>query len=206
MAKLKNIKAVNEMIRGEHRTQTRKSKGYEVKSIERQIGDAWVDKNGQEWVQKNGYKAKIGKLSRIRAVIEQSVCPVCNNNTTRFDKQFLTREGMCHGCILKQETLLECEGYVKQEPIYERWEREKIRNNVTSFLKDAAKDVEMLKQRFTKTDFINSNGTIDKWKLPESTDSITSSLDKQFDQFKDELLEQLDQGDVRAGINKTSAE
>ena len=34
MSKLNNVKAVNEMIRGEHRTQTQKSKGYEKKSIE----------------------------------------------------------------------------------------------------------------------------------------------------------------------------
>ena len=38
MSKLNNVKAINEMMRGEHRTQTRKSKGYEKKSIERQIG------------------------------------------------------------------------------------------------------------------------------------------------------------------------
>jgi len=205
MAKLKNIKAVNEMIRGEHRTQTRKSKGYEVKSIERQVGDAWIDADGQSWVQKNGYRAKVGKLSKVRAVIEQSSCPVCSKHVTRFDKQFLTREGMCHSCILKQETLLGCEGYVKKEPIYERWEREKIRNNVNSFLKDASKDVEMLKQKFTQTDFINSDGTVDKWRLPESTDSISSSLDKQFEQFKDELIQQLEDGDSNVGIKKTTS-
>ena len=33
MSKLNNVKAVNEMMRGEHRTQTRKSKGYEEKIV-----------------------------------------------------------------------------------------------------------------------------------------------------------------------------
>ena len=32
MSKLNNVKAVNQMIRGEHRTQTRKTKGYETNS------------------------------------------------------------------------------------------------------------------------------------------------------------------------------
>ena len=206
MSKLKNIKAVNQMIRGEHRTQTRTTKGFEKKSIERQVGDSWVDKNGQKWVQKNGYKAKIGNLSKIRNIIEQSVCPICSKKATAFDKQFISREGKCHDCVVKEETLMVCEGYVKKEPIYEQWERKKIRKNVNSFLKDAAADVEMLKQKFTKTDYVNSDGTIDKWKLPESVESINNSLDKQFEKFKDELLEQLEQGDKNVNVKSTTSE
>jgi len=204
MSKLNNIKAVNQMIRGEHKTQTRTSKGFEKKSIERQIGDSWTDKTGQKWIQKNGYKAKVGKLSKIRKVIEQSICPICSKKATQFDKQFISREGKCHDCIVKEETLMVCEGYVKNEPTYEKWERKKIRKNVNSFLKDAAKDVEMLKERFTKTDYVNSDGTVDKWKLPESVESINNSLDKQFEKFKDELLEKLEQGDKNVNIKSTT--
>tara|TARA_R110001606_G_scaffold398798_1_gene578990 strand:- start:119 stop:739 length:621 start_codon:yes stop_codon:yes gene_type:complete len=206
MSKLNNVKAVNQMIRGEHRTQTRKSKGYEKKSIERQVGDTWEDANGQSWVQKNGYKAKVSRLSNIRAVIEQSVCPVCSKHATRFDKQFITREGKCHDCIVKEETLMSCEGYIKKEPIYQQWERNKIKKNVESFLKDASKDVELLKQKFTKSEYVNSDGTIDKWKIPESVKSIEQSIDKQFGDFKDQLLEKLKQGDKNVGIKKTTTE
>ena len=206
MAKLDNVKAINEMIRGEHRTQTRKSKGYEKKSIERQIGDSWVDKNGQTWIQKNGYKAKVGKLAKIRKAVDQSLCPKCSKKATNFDKQFLVREGKCHDCIVKEETLMICEGYVKKQPIYEQWERKKIRKNVDEFLKDAAKDVEMLKKKFTRTEYINSDGTIDKWKLPESVESIHQSLDKQFEKFKDELLEKVEQGDKNVNNKNTTTE
>lgn len=195
MSKLNNVRAVNQMIRGEHRTQTRKIKGYEKKSIEYQIGESWVDDNGQKWLQKKGYKVKIGKLSTIRKIMDASLCPECNKQTTNFDRKFIAVEGKCHDCVVKHETLMICDGYSKNEPIYEQWERKKIRKNVKSFLEDAAKDVEMLKQRFTETDYINSDGTIDKWKLPESVKSIETSLDTQFEKFKDELLEKLDQGD-----------
>ena len=205
MSKLNNVKAVNQMIRGEHRTQTQKTKGYEKKSIERQLGDSWVDKYGQKWIQKNGYRAKVGKLSKIRNIIEQSTCPVCSKNATNFDKQFITREGKCHDCVVKQETLMVCEGYMTNEPIYEQWERKKIRKNVESFLEDASKDVQMLKQKFTRTDYINSDGTIDKWKLPESVKAIESSIDKQFDKFKDKLLEKLDQGDKNVNNKNTTS-
>ena len=126
--------------------------------------------------------------------MDQAVCPVCNKNATNFDKQFISREGKCHDCVVKAETLMVCEGYVKNEPIYERWEREKIKQNVNSFLKDAAKDVEMLKTQFTKAEYINSDGTVDKWKLPESVESIELSLDKQFNKFKKELITKLEKG------------
>ena len=97
---------------------------------------------------------------------------------------------------------MHCEGYVKNEPIYENWEREKIKNNVNSFLKDAAKDVEMLKQQFTKAEYVNSNGTVDKWILPESVDSIEQGLDKQFDKFKDILLKKLEKGDNDVNLGR----
>ena len=197
MSKLNNVKAINQMIRGEHRTQTRKSKGYEKKSIERQIGDSWIDDSGQKWLQKKGYKVKVGKLNSIRQVMDSSLCPKCSKKATNFDRNFIAKEGKCHDCIVKEETLMICDGYVKNEPIYEQWEREKIRKNVNSFLEDAAKDVEMLKERFTKSEYINSDGTIDKWKLPQSVDNINNSLDKQFEQFKEELIEKLEQGDKK---------
>ena len=195
MSKLNNVKAINQMIRGEHRTQTRKSKGYEKKTLERKIGDSWIDDKGQKWIQKNGYKLKVGKLSTIRKVMDRTLCPKCNKKATNFNKQFINKEGHCHDCVVKQETLMVCEGYTKNEPIYERWERKKIRKNVESFLKDAEKDVKMLKARFTKTEFVNSDGTIDKWNLPQSVSAIENTIDKQFEKFKDELLEKLEQGD-----------
>tara|TARA_R100000030_G_scaffold6368_1_gene4286 strand:+ start:85 stop:705 length:621 start_codon:yes stop_codon:yes gene_type:complete len=206
MSKLDNVKAVNQMIRGEHKTQTRTSKGYVEKSIERKVGDSWVDKNGQEWIQKNGYKAKVAKFNKIRNIANPDTCPKCNKVATRFDKQFLSREGKCHDCILKEETLMVCEGYVKKQPIYEQYERKKIRQNVESFLKDAKKDVELLKQRFTREEYVNSDGSIDKWSLPESVESINNSLDKQFDKFKEQLLNQLEQGDKNVGIKNTTTE
>ena len=206
MSKLNNVKAINEMIRGEHRTQTRKSKGYEKKSLERKIGASWTDTKGQTWVQKNGYKIKVGRLNNIRKAMDTSLCPKCNKKATNWDKQFIVKEGKCHDCIVKEETLMVCEGYVKNKPIYEQWERKKIRKNVESFLKDAAKDVEMLKARFTKTEFVNSDGTIDKWNLPQSVDAIETTIDKQFDKFKNKLLEQLEQGDKNVNNKDTTTE
>ena len=64
----------------------------------------------------------------------------------------------------------------------------------------------MLKAKFTKSEYVNSDGTIDKWKIPESVESIEQSIDKQFDKFKEQLLEQLEQGDNNVGIKNTTSE
>ena len=206
MSKLNNVKAINEMIRGEHRTQTRKSKGFEEKNISRAIGDTWTDKNGQKWEQKKGYKVKVSRLNKIRNIAQPDLCPKCNNLTKTFDKQFIAKVGKCYDCVVKEETLLHCEGVKLKKPIYEQWEKAQVRANVESFLKDAKKDVEMLKSRFTKTEFVNSDGTIDKWQLPESVESIEASLDKQFDKFKDELLEKLERGKNNDNVKNTTTE
>ena len=39
MSKLKNIKAVNEMLRGSHRSQTKATVGFEKDQSERIVGD-----------------------------------------------------------------------------------------------------------------------------------------------------------------------
>ena len=66
--KLKNVKAVSEMIAGTHKSQTKKTIGFsEVKSfIKREVGETWVDEDGNSWEQKKGYKVKLGKLSELR--------------------------------------------------------------------------------------------------------------------------------------------
>jgi len=56
MAKLQNIKAVKEMIAGNHRTQTKNTVAFgESKDfIKREVGDQWTDGEGNIWEQKKG--------------------------------------------------------------------------------------------------------------------------------------------------------
>ena len=92
MGKLKNIKAINEMLRGQHRSQTKATTGFENKKTERVIGEVWTDDNGQKWVQKDGYKSKVSRFDKIRKLITADKCPCCNKKITNFDKQFIKRE------------------------------------------------------------------------------------------------------------------
>ena len=190
MSKLKNIKAVNEMLRGSHRSQTKATVGFEKDQSERIVGDEWVDANGQKWIQKDGYKSKVSRFDKIRKLINTNDCPNCKKKLSRFDHQFVTRENKCHDCVVKEETLMLCEGYVKGEDIYGNYERQKIQENVESFSKEAEQEVDIIKNTFTQMDFVNSDGKVEKWKLPESVDSINEKIQTQFESFKDDLREQ----------------
>ena len=66
--KLKNVKAVKEMVAGTHKSQTKTTVGFgETKTVvKREVGDRWTDDNGNVWEQKKGYKVKLGKLSELR--------------------------------------------------------------------------------------------------------------------------------------------
>ena len=75
--KLKNVKAVREMVAGTHKSQTKTTVGFgETKTIvKREVGDRWTDDNGNVWEQKKGYKVKLGKLSELRK--ELNTFPNC---------------------------------------------------------------------------------------------------------------------------------
>ena len=189
MGKLKNIKAVNEMMRGQHRTQTKSTVGFENDKSDRSIGEEWLDDNGQKWIQKDGYVSKVSRFDSIRKLISSNDCPQCKKKLSRFDHQFITRENKCHDCIVKEQTIMLCEGHDKNEDIYGKFEREKIQKNVESFLMEAEQEVELIKNTYTQMDYVNSDGKVEKWKLPESVDSINNKIQDQFDKFKNELRE-----------------
>lgn len=60
--KLKNVKAVKEMLAGTHKTQTRKSItfGESVDYVKREVGEQWSDEEGNLWEQK-----KVTKLNLV---------------------------------------------------------------------------------------------------------------------------------------------
>ena len=63
-SKLKNTKAVTEMLAGVHKTQTKRTVGFENSPtyVRRSVGEQWEDENGDMWEQKAGYKVKLGLI------------------------------------------------------------------------------------------------------------------------------------------------
>ena len=184
--KLKNVKAVREMIAGTHKTQTKTNVSFGEKKtfVKRKVGEQWTDDDGTLWEQKKGYKVKLGKLSELRQNLnkfpncKKEIC-TCTN-PKRNDIKMKTIHGMCFDCVIEMEHKLKIEGK------YEEYEREKILANMKSWLKGAEVEKEALKTAL-KAKFVNEDGSIEEWN-EMSWEDVEKKIDNEFRLFKENYL------------------
>jgi hypothetical protein len=190
MAKLQNIKAVKEMIAGNHRTQTKNTVafGEEKEFVKREVGDQWTDDEGNIWEQKKGYKIKLGKLSELRNEINtfpkcsKEVCTCTNPN--RNDLKMKSIHGMCFDCVIDMEHKLKIEGK------YEDYEREKLLGNGKAWLKQAELEKEALKVAI-KARYINEDGSIEEWD-GTTWEEMEEKIESEFRIFRENFIKKLE--------------
>ena len=187
--KLKNVKAVKEMLSGEHKTQTKKTISFTDKVIERkEVGETWTDDKGQKWEQRNGYKVKVGKLSKLREELKSF--PNCNKETCtciepgQADLKMKAIHGMCLNCVVEMEHKLKLNGE------YDEYERKKMLANAEAWLKQAELEKEVLKTTL-KASFVNEDGSIEKWKEGMTEDELMEKIDKEFETFRENFIGKL---------------
>lgn len=185
--KLKNIKAVNEMLLGEHKTQTKKSISFEGKKfVKKEVGENWIDDDGQYWEQKNGYKVKVGKFAKLREDLKEF--PNCKKTCaciepSQADLKMKAIHGMCLDCVVEMEHDLKLKGE------YDEYERTKLLNNAEAWLKEAEIEKEVLKSTI-KASFINEDGSIEEWD-GLSEDEMIAKIDEGFETFKTDFIDKL---------------
>src|SRR5210317_205507 len=190
MAKLQNIKAVKEMIAGNHRTQTKNTVafGESTDFIKREVGDQWTDGEGNIWEQKKGYKVKLGKLSELRNDI--NTFPKCRKdvctctNPKRNDLKMKAIHGMCFDCTIDMEHQLKIEGK------YEEYERQKMLDNGQAWLKQAELEKEALKVAI-KARYINEDGSVEEWD-GISWEEMEEKIENEFRMFKENFIQKLE--------------
>ena len=184
--KLKNVKAVREMIAGTHKSQTKTNVSFGEKKtfVKRKVGEQWTDDDGTLWEQKKGYKVKLGKLSKLRE--ELTKFPKCKKdictctNPKRNDIYMKGIHGMCFDCVIEMEHQMRIDG------TYEEYERKKIYANMTSWLKKAEIEKEALKTAL-KAKFVNEDGSIEEWN-EMSWEDVEKKIDNEFRLFKENYL------------------
>ena len=184
--KLKNVKAVREMIAGTHKSQTKTnvSFGQTKTHIKREVGEQWTDDDGTLWEQRKGFKVKLGKLSKLRE--ELTKFPKCKKDICtctspkRNDIYMKGIHGMCFDCVIEMEHQMRIDG------TYEEYERKKIYANMTSWLKKAEIEKEALKTAL-KAKFVNEDGSIEEWN-EMSWDEVEKKIDNEFRLFKENYL------------------
>jgi len=197
MAKLQNIKAVKQLLVGEHKTQTRKSFGFRSKKDvkKRQVGEVWEetlpDGSVVVWEQRNGYRRRYRKNMKqlLDLQLELQQYPKCYDDCKKketkkyhkLDEKCRDDTGMCLDCYARFETQLRADGK------WQDYVKEKQKQNTIQFLKDAEKEKEMIKQAMQSVEYINEDGTVEQWSN-EGKEKMINKIDKDFEKLKKELL------------------
>ena len=198
MAKtLKNIQAIQNMLAGTRRTQTKTTIGFSdaastgIKNATHAVGDTWVDEHGTEWEQKEGYRVSKSKFDDVRAYLQKfqlpTVCPKCNKEMkkNRYNKKMWAIHKMCFDCTIDMEHELILEGK------FEEYQNTRIKANIESWLKDVRSEVEVIKQSLTEDkSFVNYDGTLEWWKAPyrDNKEELYAMVEAEFKELETKLL------------------
>jgi hypothetical protein len=172
--KLQNIKALKQLLAGEHKTQTRKTfsfgSGEDSKIVEERFEDGtpkvWIetDTNGNRFriTQNEGYRTKRPVNSTLDIVKETlsvpDSCPSCGkkmrDHEQRLNFKFYFMRGKCFECVLVEERKIKAEG----PEAWERYEKQIMLDNAEAWFKDTDKEFEVLKASTIETLWANAEG------------------------------------------------
>ena len=208
--KLQNIKAVQQMLDGTHKFQTKKTIGFSdadatAKRNERhEIGDVWEEADPVTGViyvieQRDGFRIRKSKNTDVFQSVRDEIrsFPNCRKETCTciqkngtlhpLDDKMRKIHGMCFDCTIEMEHDL------KKEGKYEEYEQNKIRENALAWLASAERDVALLKQTYTQAiDFVsNTDGAKETWSAKMTVDEFEEKIQKEFDKFKEDFLKKI---------------
>ena len=96
----KNIQKVQDMLDGNYKNKIQV--GYSIDNEKREVGDKWVDSDGNEWEQKEGYRTK--NTNNVRHHSWDEKCSDCEKLVLKkWDKDVYKADGRCYHCQLNYE-------------------------------------------------------------------------------------------------------
>lgn len=161
--------------------ENQKTFGYEKEADKtREVGETWVDAEGKEWEQKEGYKITVSQMDEVRQYLDKlSNCQSEECDTIKYsnaDKKIIRKTGMCVTCLRKFEQGLKDDGTY---PFYEDY---KITNNQLSYVIDLKAQFEEGLRAVSQTmEFINEDGTIQKWHYDIDVEKVKEDLQNDID-------------------------
>jgi hypothetical protein len=204
--KLQNVKAVQQMLEGTHKFQTKTTVGFSdaedvaKKNAKHGVGDVWEETDSITGItyiieQRNGFRIKKTKASDVLQTVRDEIrsFPNCRKETctciklNHLDDKMRKIHGMCFDCVIEMEHQL------KKDGKYEDYEQTKIRENALAWLDSAERDVNLLRETYTQASkFVtNSEGQLESWTARMTTDEFDDTIQKQFNKFKENFLKNL---------------
>ena len=177
------------LFKGEEIPKVHGYEGEVEEQIVRAIGEVWTDEDGKEWKQ-IGANTKVRTetmFDKVRKSLREAPnCPkeVCTCDPTKYlDKRMLAMKGMCFDCVAEHEEKL------KKEGKYEAYEKKTMLENERSFLFDTrTKLVESREHITNDPQFLNENGTLEKWNIPNK-DELMKDLESDLEELEKRLQE-----------------
>jgi hypothetical protein len=203
--KLQNIKALEQMLDGTHKFQTKKTVGFtdaeatQKRNERHEIGDKWedVDAKGNIYIveQHDGFRTRKPKNSEVLSEVREELklfsnCPkescTCDPNYY-LNKKMRAIHGMCFDCVIDMEHEL------KKQGKFDEYARKRIKDNALAWLKKAEQDVEMLREAYTRASklVINGQGDTESWAAQMTPEEFEEKVTKGFESYKKDFLDKL---------------
>ena len=204
--KLQNVKAIQQMLDGTHKFQTKKIVGFSdaedaAKKNERHdVGDIWEEKDPVSGViyiveQREGFRIKKTNNADVLQGVRDDLraFPNCRKETCtcagthHLDKKMKVIHGMCFDCTIEMEHEL------KKAGTFNAYAYNKMRENALAWLQSAERDVEMLKEIYTQASkFVtNSDGITETWSAKMSPEEFEETIQSDFNKYKEEFIEKI---------------
>ena len=197
--KLQNIKAVKELLTGQHKSQTKKSTYFgktDTEISEKDILEKFEDGRRKVWIETkpNGTRMKVtqheGFTSRepensitdqIKEVLRvPDNCPKCGTNMREKEKalnfKFWFKRQKCFGCVLQEEREIKSKG----EDAWKKYQNKIMKSNAESWFKDCDKEVAILKTQMKETVWQNAQGERGEIDISE----MVKKIDKDYKNLK----------------------
>lgn len=204
--KLQNIKAVKQLLTGEHKSQKQshlytgklktKPEDHEVvERFENGTPKIWIERDasgfGTRVTQHNGFRAREPEnsiLKEIRASLTvPDKCPDCNsemrNNEKRLNFKFYFMRKKCFSCVLKEEREIKQQG----EVAWKQYQNKIMLANANGWIKDAEKEVEVIKSQIVKT-WQNAQGEYGTADMSKYIEKVESDFEKLKDDVRNNLM------------------
>jgi|TARA_B110000908_G_scaffold34090_1_gene40851 hypothetical protein len=165
--------------------------GYTKSEETRNVGDVWEDVN-HKYEKKEGYTVKTGKnseaLQEIRNFIkEKSTCKnsECKSiKKTQKDIKVIQQNGFCINCTIDREHDIRTAGLWKEYENYKVWTRMIVYGKQK--LEELGQSLLDVKEEY---EYVNEDGTVEKWKLPKSIDEVTADIQEMINTGEAEIIE-----------------
>ncbi len=207
-SKLQNIKAVNELLAGEHKSQTRKSiytGSTKTEIPETDIIERFENGKPKIWIetsptgtrtrvtQHEGFKSREPENSILKTVQDAlsvpEKCPECGKDMRDHEKQlnfkFWFKRKKCFSCVLTEERQIKAKG----PEAWKLYQNKIMSDNAEAWFNDTDKEVEILKQSMKETVWGNADGEFGEVDITSAIKRVESDYKKLKENIRKEFME-----------------